>query len=65
MDHQHSYTHISILMTASIFGCLQSVEKLISLGANLYLKSCNDLTALEWSKRFTKNEITELFEALQ
>jgi ankyrin repeat protein len=52
-------------MAAAISGYLDTVEKLLSLGANIYLKSCNDLTALEWAKRFSKSEITELLECYQ
>ena len=49
-------------MAATISGFLQIVEKLMRLGADLYLKSCNEMTVMEWAKRFTKNEIVDLIE---
>ena len=65
VNYLHSETQITILMAATISGNLQVVEKLLALGANVYLKACNDLTALEWAKRFAKSEIIELLECYQ
>lgn len=52
-------------MAASISGNIDIVEKILSMGANINLKSCNDLMALDWAKRFTKNEIVQLIESYQ
>ena len=49
-------------MVASISGQLKIVEQLLRLGANVFLKSCNELNSIEWAKRFSKNEIVEIFE---
>ena len=44
-------------------GYTDVIEALLRLGANINIKSCNDLTSLEWAKRFTKNEVVELLES--
>ena len=62
VNYQHSKTLINTIMAATISGFLQIVEKLMRLGADLYLKSCNEMTVMEWAKRFTKNEIVDLIE---
>lgn len=40
-------------MAATISGFLEIVEKLMRLGADLYLKSCNEMTVL--GKNFSMN----------
>ena len=52
-------------MAASISGYIDLVEKLLMLGANVLLKSCNEYSLLEWAKSFSKNEIVELIESYQ
>ena len=44
-------------------GYTDVIEALLKLGASINIKSCNDLTSLEWAKRFTKNEVVELLES--
>jgi ankyrin repeat protein len=53
---------ITPIMAASISGYIELVEKLLQLGANVLLKSCNEMSLLEWAKSFSKNEIVELIE---
>lgn len=52
-------------MSVAISGQLDLVEEVLSLGANCNLKSCNDLMAIDWAKRFSKNEIVELLDCHQ
>ena len=52
-------------MAASISGYIELVEKLLRLGANIFLKSCNEMCLIEWAKSFSKNEIVELVESYQ
>ena len=47
-------------MSASISGLYPYVEILLKMGANPWKKSCNDLIAIEWAKRFNKNDVVEL-----
>ncbi len=49
-------------MVACVSGTVKAVEKLLKLGANVWKMSCDELTALDWSKRFTKTEAAELLE---
>lgn len=63
VDYQHSKTFVTTLMVAAGRGCLNTVEQLLNLGANLNLKSCNDWTALEWAKNMKQSECAELIEA--
>lgn len=65
MNYQHSQTNVSVLMSASITGQLDLIEELLGLGANCNLKSCNDLMAIDWAKRFTKNDVVELLDCYQ
>lgn len=65
VNYQHSQTNVTGLMSASISGHLETIEKLLSLGANCKLKSCNDFMAVDWAKRFTKAEVVELIECYQ
>ena len=58
----HSKTMITPLMAACTSGFIEIVEQVLQLGANLWKKSCNDLIALEWAKRFMKNEVVSLIE---
>ena len=56
---------VTTIMAASTSGYLDHVERLIELGANILLKSCNEMNLLEWAKSFSKNEIIELIENYQ
>ncbi len=49
-------------MVAAVSDFSLAVEKIIQLGACLLTKSCNQFTASDWAKRFSKNEIVELLE---
>lgn len=62
IDHQHGETLITVLISACVNGLVDVVESLLRLGANVNLRSSNDLTALEWAKRFGKNDIINLLE---
>lgn len=62
VEYQHSKTLVTPLMVAAVSDFSIAVEKLIQLGACLQTKSCNQFTALDWAKRFSKNEIVELLE---
>ena len=56
---------VTAIIVASISGYIDLVEKLLQLGANPLLKSCNEMSAIEWAKSFSKNEIVELLESYQ
>lgn len=63
VDYQHSHTSVTPLMVAAGRGCLNTTEHLLSLGANLKIRSSNDWTALDWAKKMNQNECAELIEA--
>jgi hypothetical protein len=62
VDYSHAQTLVTVLMVACVSGTVKAVEKLLKLGANVWKMSCDELTALDWSKRFTKTEAAELLE---
>lgn len=63
VDYQHSQTLVTTLMVAAGRGCLNTVEQLLNLGANLNLMSCNEWTAYDWAKNMNQLECAELIEA--
>ena len=65
INYQHSKTLITPILSAAISGHIDLVEKFLQLGANVLLKSCNEMSSLEWAKSFSKNEIVELIESYQ
>lgn len=52
-------------MIAAVSTHSDLVERLLGMGSNIYLKSSNDFTALDWAKRFNKFETVELIESYQ
>ncbi|XP_049836121.1 3'-5' RNA helicase YTHDC2-like isoform X3 [Schistocerca gregaria] len=63
VDYQHSETGVSPLMVAAGRGCLNTAEQLLSLGANVCLRSSNDWTALDWAHNLNQPAMVELLEA--
>lgn len=53
---------ITPLMTACTSGFIEVVEQILKLGAKLWKKSCNELSAIEWAKHFMKNDVVCLIE---
>jgi HrpA-like RNA helicase len=62
LDYQHSETRITVLMIAASHGYLNSTEKLLNLGVNLNLKSCNNWTAFDWARQMSQLECAELIK---
>jgi ankyrin repeat protein len=50
-------------MAAAGRGFLNTVEQLLSLGANLNIRAPNDWTALHWARAMKQNDVVELIEA--
>ncbi|PNF38747.1 putative ATP-dependent RNA helicase YTHDC2, partial [Cryptotermes secundus] len=63
VDYQHSQTSATPLMVAAGRGFLNTVEQLLSLGANLNIRASNEWTALDWARAMKQNDIIELIEA--
>ncbi|XP_014254890.1 probable ATP-dependent RNA helicase YTHDC2 isoform X2 [Cimex lectularius] len=63
VDYQHSDTGVTALMVAAARGSLETVEQLLCLGANVYVRSSNDYTALDWAKHLSRQEISDTLEA--
>uniref|UniRef100_T1JES8 RNA helicase n=1 Tax=Strigamia maritima TaxID=126957 RepID=T1JES8_STRMM len=63
VDYQHSETSATPLMVAAGRGCLNTVEQLLNLGANINVRASNDWTALDWGHKFNNSNIVELLEA--
>lgn len=63
VDYQHSKTCVTTLMIAGGRGCLNTVEQLLNLGANLNIRSCNNWTAYDWAKNMNQLECAELMAA--
>ncbi|XP_063151405.1 3'-5' RNA helicase YTHDC2 isoform X3 [Candoia aspera] len=63
VDYRHSETSATTLMVASGRGFLNQVEQLISMGANVHIKSSNGWTALDWAKHFGQTEVIDLLES--
>ena len=66
VDYQHSATAASALMCASAAGDSATVDTLIGRHrANVFLKSHNELTALDWARRCFKSQCVECIELYQ
>ncbi len=50
-------------MIAAGRGFFEVVEQLINLGANVHISASNEWTALDWAKKFERNDIVEVLEA--
>jgi ankyrin repeat protein len=50
-------------MIASGRGFAPIVEQLLCLGANTNIRASNGWTALDWAKKFDRNDVIELLEA--
>ncbi|XP_021344120.1 probable ATP-dependent RNA helicase YTHDC2, partial [Mizuhopecten yessoensis] len=64
VDYQHSETGVTPLMVTTARGMNDEVEQLLNLGANVNLHLPNGWTAIDWAKRFERNDILEMLEAL-
>ena len=63
VDYIHTETSATPLMIAAGRGVYSAVEQLLSLGANINIRASNEWTALDWARRFERNDIIELLEA--
>lgn len=63
VDYVHSETSVTPLMVAAGRGFLSIIEQLLNMGTNIFLRSSNDWSALEWAQKFEQNEVVELLEA--
>lgn len=65
VNYQHKDFLITILVVAIVNGRIEIVESLLRLGANQNLRSCNQMNAIDWAKKFSQNEILNLLENYQ
>ena len=63
VDYQHSETSITPLMIAAGRGFTDIVEQLLNMGADATKKASNEWTALDWAKKFQREEIIDMLEA--
>ncbi|XP_064618810.1 3'-5' RNA helicase YTHDC2-like [Lineus longissimus] len=63
VDYMHSETSATPLMIAAGRGFGQIVEQLLCLGANTNIRASNGWSALDWAKKFDRNDVIELLEA--
>ena len=63
VDYQHSQTSITPLMIAAGRGFSDVVEQLLNMGADAAMKGSNDWTALDWAKKFQRDDIVDILEA--
>lgn len=63
VDYQHSQTSVTPLMIAAGRGFLKVVEQLLTMEADASLKAANGWTALDWAKKFERQDIVALLEA--
>ena len=63
VDYQHSETSITPLMIAAGRGFTEVVEQLLNMGADAGIKASNDWTALDWAKKFQRDDIVDMLEA--
>ncbi|XP_067667138.1 3'-5' RNA helicase YTHDC2-like isoform X1 [Haliotis asinina] len=63
VDYKHSETSATPLMIAAGRGLSVTVEQLLNLGANINVRASNEWTALDWAKKFNRNDIVEMLEA--
>ncbi|RNA07605.1 putative ATP-dependent RNA helicase YTHDC2 [Brachionus plicatilis] len=65
VNYQQKDFWITILISAVVNGRIDVVESLLRLGANQNLRSCNQMNAIDWAKRFSQVEILNLLENYQ
>ena len=63
MDYKHSQTSATALMIAAGRGFTDIVEQLLNIGADPNLKATNDWSAIDWAKKFEREEIVGILEA--
>jgi ankyrin repeat protein len=49
-------------MIASAKGLIDFVEILLLFRADMHLKSFNGMNAIDWAKRYSRNEVVQLLE---
>ncbi|CAG2169701.1 unnamed protein product, partial [Oppiella nova] len=57
IDHKHSETGVTALVCASGHNKLQVVEALVCFGADVSVRTPNDMTAYDWAQYFGHNEV--------
>ncbi|KAL0271676.1 UNVERIFIED_CONTAM: hypothetical protein PYX00_008692 [Menopon gallinae] len=62
-DYQHSKTSVTPLMVAAVRNSLNMIEQLLTLGANIWIKASNDLTAIDWANFLNHKEAAELIQS--
>lgn len=50
-------------MVASARNSLNTIEQLLILGANIWIKASNDMTALDWANHMNHKEAAELIQS--
>lgn len=50
-------------MVAAARGFVNVVEQLLTIGANVNVKSVNEWSALDWARHFEQHDVVELLEA--
>jgi hypothetical protein len=66
VDYQHSTTAANALMCAAAAGDASTVDTLIARHrAKMLLKSHNEMTALDWARKFFKSQCVECIELYQ
>ncbi|XP_071845788.1 3'-5' RNA helicase YTHDC2-like isoform X2 [Apostichopus japonicus] len=63
VNFQHSQTSVTPLMVAAAKGNTDTVEKLLTLGANVHLKAGGDQTALDLAKHSGNNDLVSYLQA--
>ncbi|KAH9518412.1 3'-5' RNA helicase ythdc2 [Bulinus truncatus] len=63
VDYVQSETSTTPLMIAAARGFINVVEHLLTLGADANFKTANNWTALDFAKKFKRNDIEELLTA--
>ncbi len=59
----HSETSATPLMIAAGRGFTDIVKQLLNFGASVHIRASNDWTAIDWARKFERNDIIELLEA--
>ncbi|XP_071794185.1 3'-5' RNA helicase YTHDC2-like isoform X2 [Asterias amurensis] len=62
-DYAHAETSATALMLAAGRGNVEIVERLLSLGANATKRASNDMTAIDWAKKFNQTDVIEVLQA--
>lgn len=60
VDYRHSETDMTALMIAACQGNLETINRLLSLGANPELKSKHGLNSIDWATKMRKNDCVAL-----